>query len=299
MWITRHHGFVQEWLAPATETSALCPHLDINCTPVEYVFVHEHVDRVVERVAQTVRTHAPTTLHGDDIHVLSAVHDAEGKRFVQRVRATAGADARNLLCADTLVDLDDVLHRQPPPTHLAAVALTTIRFDEPQQLVVAMRDGRVLWTAWTVEEPHLSVERVEARTLRLCVKRTVLLCDRHAPTLAAHELPRIRRALRPLAAKLPADLLDHIAHLAHTRPDALTPRAFHRGAAAGVLNYATARLLRLAQLRRLDEAPSLRRFYEMSPAARATHYRLLRRVFRERRTLFDLPANDRRLRSHA
>ena len=292
LWIVNEYETSHSWLAPSEEDVFLWPYSNDGAT-MRMTFSREKMSSVIAW-AISASAQIPAESIGDtcvclrmpiapdDIYLPVMVTSS-----IDHFKSILTRDPLESLDEIELVDSDDRLTAlsRLQWDRLLCIEVCTMRFDDSQHVIVAVRNDAVVWEAWTVEEDFIVSNRVAERTIQVLMKRAIFLFDRDRSMLSSFELVCIRRLLNRLFRDLPDDVIDLIAAHVHQNTRHVTSAAFHRGACGGVFNYAIARLLRVAH--HTAQAPSLRAYHQMTPGERLLHYHVLKAALRSRRRIFD------------
>lgn len=306
LWIVEEH-IEHDWLCPWRETTCVWPHMSERGE----VFVRDTIDATVNRVVAHIVTRCEPLLRRaspSQQHLIAI--PTPNEQIVIPVGVTRSRAALpdllgpNCHFRDVDSELSAVEERHSASkdddlVFFLSIPVRTIRLDESQHLLLALRGMRVVWSAWTLEEQTLCVRRLlsEARTVKIEIKLHVFAFKRRSSSVGTvmHEQYR-RLIVRLFSGLLPEDVASLVAQHVVEVPSRLTPTQFQRGAARGVLNYATARLVRTACRCEFSRI-SLRGFHDGPEERRAANYKAMCRAFRARHRIFGRTVAHKALRS--
>lgn len=266
--VQKHAWIVEEqmqhdWLAPWNEEWCIWPHNHTGLSD-EVVFVKDSINSVVNRVVDSLVTgtnrcigasvgatqqeacqyHIIPTKDDFIVYPVRITHAQSPDVLFGRINHFVDCDSH---MRASLKDCDDFI--------IVALPVRTIRFDESQHLLLAVKGLRIIWSAWTIEEQTIQIRRIpeEVRTIKIELKMHVFCFRRRSSLIGDIMFEGMQRLIVRLFSSLVSeDIARLIAqHLRNSCPR-ITPQQFGRGAADGVLNYATARLLRIAYHRGLN-----------------------------------------------
>lgn len=283
-WILDSH-MEHQWLAPNKEHECIWPHILIH--DERYVFVSDSICAVIERVL----AHVLNSSSNDAAFYRTIVPSQKRMDIGLPVLVTHKQACIPKLIAKscTFCDIDSNLSILAQYCSLfISIPVRTIRFDEPQHLLIGLSQTKVVWTAWTVEEHTVVVSRLatSTRTLKVELRCNAFAFDRNISMLAEVLRKRMQILLTRIFFFLPSDIAEFIADQVHSSRRSVTPSQFHSGASSGVLNYAMARLLRIAAHIHDGHNINVRKYAQCTEEDRMQSYACLRRAVRERNKLF-------------
>lgn len=299
MWIVEQYGVTHSLLDPVSEDVYMWPHIVKD----SYVraFTTEPCHTILARVLDTA-TLWRNSLQDGNVHVMPVLNEMSECNLHCLVRISSSPSSlKQILMANDLYVVDAAC-LPSAVDFIVAIPVRTYRFDEAQHFVVAIRESRVVWSAWTLEEQSIRAQRVPASdtTLYIYMEHSVHLFKRESRMLSEEAIQNLRRGVaKALSSVLPDDVIGIIAYFVGEATTRLRYNELMRGDACGVYNYATGRLLAIAKHRGTEGVPSLRRFGEMSTEERKEQYSTIKRTYRERRRVFGKGWHNKRTRSGA
>lgn len=185
----------------------------------------------------------------------------------------------------------------------ACIAFCSYRFDELQHCLLGMKNKRLNWEGWTVEEDVVSAKHLTFRIMQFSIRRRVFLFDKQASMLSPRRLEPLAYMVCEMLPQLPEDVSRTIASHVHRQTTRVSVREFNVGCSEGVFNYATARLLRVARVMnyrkriRCGKVPSLLQYFNMNQAQREEIYPIMISALRRRQQVFGRVMCTKRTRS--
>ena len=294
MWILNSFLRDRQFISPSSETSSVWPHTTVDNRVVFLTDSYENVRLEVKRSLETLPVDIVPLDKIGHLQVTSKVAGNEGE-----VSLSIAVCRRFEMLSELIspyaeihdIDTDENKCMEECDTW-ACVAFCSYRFDDIQHYLIGFKDQRVRWEAFTVEEDFITTKKMSPRTIRFRIHKTVFLFDVHCTMLAQRQFGPLARMVSLLFRFLPDDVSWLIASYVHAQAKSVSVKRFNHGSSTGVFNYATARLLRMANIMNREKKiqsgriPTLLQYKLMDPEGRERVYPILKTAMRRRHQVF-------------
>lgn len=327
MWIISSFGTHQHWLDPSKDEiflwpilsdSGKCAFFRCSLSMIQDQVEHAVFSGAIPCLNETAHKETPDLLTRIELLALgsnsvdaqmSETNDPEGQARrlgmslrVSVFRGTSGGAFDSILQTN-LVDIDsgyDDLKNDDRVTFVA-LCVCSYRLDEQQHVIFGIRDKKIVWEGWTIEELSCKIGAADllillTSRLMFRLNKNAFIFSRQQTFLSKLELLRIERELQFIFINLlPLDPVSNIARLLYEGTTSVSISEFNSGVSKTVLNYGIARLLRIGWHRNMTTNVSS--YLKMSDSEREREYETLKSTHRSRRKIFNRGIRRKQLRS--